>query len=107
MKVLDFVQLGGPKWMVGGTIFEMWLGVFCDPWHSGPPGEFEPLQVGLVRALTNVRPYRVLPGRWWTKPSTVGLQFPRGKWNPHRTSKAVSWSCFGRQGRCHVLLRTP
>ena len=25
-KVLDFVQLGGPTWMVGGTIFEMWLG---------------------------------------------------------------------------------
>ena len=25
-KVLDFVQLGGPKWIVGGTIFEMWLG---------------------------------------------------------------------------------
>ena len=20
------VQLGGPKWMVGGTVFEMWLG---------------------------------------------------------------------------------
>ena len=26
VKVLDFVQFGGPKWMVGGTIFEMWLG---------------------------------------------------------------------------------
>ena len=25
-KVLDFVGFGGPKWMVGGTIFEMWLG---------------------------------------------------------------------------------
>ena len=25
-EVLDFVQLGGPRWMVGGTIFEMWLG---------------------------------------------------------------------------------
>ena len=25
-KVLGFVQFGGPKWMVGGTIFEMWLG---------------------------------------------------------------------------------
>ena len=25
-KVLDFVQLGGPKWMVDGTVFEMWLG---------------------------------------------------------------------------------
>ena len=25
-KVLDFVKFGGPKWMVGGTIFEMWLG---------------------------------------------------------------------------------
>ena len=25
-KVLDFVQCGGPKWIVGGTIFEMWLG---------------------------------------------------------------------------------
>ena len=25
-KVLDFVQSGGPKWIVGGTIFEMWLG---------------------------------------------------------------------------------
>ena len=26
VKVLDFVQLGGPKGIVGGTIFEMWLG---------------------------------------------------------------------------------
>ena len=26
MKVLDFVKSGGPKGMVGGTIFEMWLG---------------------------------------------------------------------------------
>ena len=26
VKVLDFIQLGGPKWMVGGTVFEMWLG---------------------------------------------------------------------------------
>ena len=26
-KVLDFVQLGGPTWTVGGTIFEMWLGL--------------------------------------------------------------------------------
>ena len=26
VKVLDFVKFGGPKWMVGGTIFEMWLG---------------------------------------------------------------------------------
>ena len=25
-KVLDFVQFGGPKGMVGGTVFEMWLG---------------------------------------------------------------------------------
>ena len=25
-KVLDFVQFGGPKWTVGSTIFEMWLG---------------------------------------------------------------------------------
>ena len=25
-KVLDFVKSGGPKWIVGGTIFEMWLG---------------------------------------------------------------------------------
>ena len=25
-KVLDFVQFGGLKGMVGGTIFEMWLG---------------------------------------------------------------------------------
>ena len=25
-KVLDFVQSGGPKWMVGGMVFEMWLG---------------------------------------------------------------------------------
>ena len=25
-KVLDFVQLGGPKWIVGGTVFELWLG---------------------------------------------------------------------------------
>ena len=26
VKVLDFVQLGGPTWMVGSTVFEMWLG---------------------------------------------------------------------------------
>ena len=26
VKVLDFIKSGGPKWMVGGTIFEMWLG---------------------------------------------------------------------------------
>ena len=26
VKVLDFVQLGGPKGIIGGTIFEMWLG---------------------------------------------------------------------------------
>ena len=26
VKVLDFVLSGGPTWMVGGTIFEMWLG---------------------------------------------------------------------------------
>ena len=26
LKVLDFVKSGGPKWIVGGTIFEMWLG---------------------------------------------------------------------------------
>ena len=26
VKVLDFVKFGGPKWIVGGTIFEMWLG---------------------------------------------------------------------------------
>ena len=26
-KVLDFVQLGGPKWTVDRTVFEMWLGV--------------------------------------------------------------------------------
>ena len=26
VKVLDFVKRGGPKWIVGGTIFEMWLG---------------------------------------------------------------------------------
>ena len=25
-EVLVFVQFGGPRWMVGGTIFEMWLG---------------------------------------------------------------------------------
>ena len=25
-KVLDFIQFGGPKWMVGGTVFAMWLG---------------------------------------------------------------------------------
>ncbi len=31
--------------MVGGTVFEMWLGV-CDPWHSDPYGDFEPLRVG-------------------------------------------------------------
>ena len=26
IKVLDFVQLGGPKWTVDRTVFEMWLG---------------------------------------------------------------------------------
>ena len=26
LKVLDFVKSGGPKGMVGGTVFEMWLG---------------------------------------------------------------------------------
>ena len=26
VKVLDFVQLGGPKWTVDRTVFEMWLG---------------------------------------------------------------------------------
>ena len=26
VKVLDFVKRGGPKWIVGGTVFEMWLG---------------------------------------------------------------------------------
>ena len=25
-RVMNSVQSGGPKWMVGGTIFEMWLG---------------------------------------------------------------------------------
>ena len=29
-KVLDFVRLGGPKWTVDRTIFEMWLGR-CKP----------------------------------------------------------------------------
>ena len=24
--VLSTVHVGGPKWMVGGTVFEMWLG---------------------------------------------------------------------------------
>ena len=31
VKVLDFVQFGGPKWAVGGTIFEMWLGGLYEP----------------------------------------------------------------------------
>ena len=26
VKVLDFIKFGGPKWIVGGTVFEMWLG---------------------------------------------------------------------------------
>ena len=26
VKVLDFVQCGGPEWTVDGTVFEMWLG---------------------------------------------------------------------------------
>ena len=26
VKVLDFVQFGGPKWIVGGTVFALWLG---------------------------------------------------------------------------------
>ena len=26
LKVFDFVQSSGPKWMVGGMVFEMWLG---------------------------------------------------------------------------------
>ena len=25
--VLSTVKFGGPKWMVGGTIFEMWMGL--------------------------------------------------------------------------------
>ena len=25
-KVLDFIKLGGPKWTVDRTVFEMWLG---------------------------------------------------------------------------------
>ena len=25
VKVLDFVQLGGPEWAVGGTVLEIWL----------------------------------------------------------------------------------
>ena len=44
-RVMNSVRHGGPKWMVGGTVFEMWLGV-CDPWHSDPYGDFEPLRVG-------------------------------------------------------------
>ena len=27
VKVLDFVQLGGPDLTVGSTIFEMWMGL--------------------------------------------------------------------------------
>ena len=30
MKVLDFIKFGGPTWMVGSTIFEMWLGALCN-----------------------------------------------------------------------------
>ena len=26
VKVLDFVQLGGPRWTVDRSVFEMWLG---------------------------------------------------------------------------------
>ena len=31
VKVLDFVQLGGPILAVGSTIFEMWLGLVGSP----------------------------------------------------------------------------
>ena len=31
VKVLDFVQLGGPKWIVGSTIFELWQGSLESP----------------------------------------------------------------------------
>ena len=30
VKVLDFVQYGGPTWTVDGTVFEMWLGGLGD-----------------------------------------------------------------------------
>ena len=43
-KVLDFVQLGGPEYTVGGTVFEMWLG-HCEHWYRGPSGKFGPLEV--------------------------------------------------------------
>ena len=29
--VLSIVKFGGPKWIVGGTIFEMWLGLSSSP----------------------------------------------------------------------------
>ncbi len=43
VKVLDFVKSGGPEWTVGGTVFEMWLGLAL-----GPNDRFEPSQTGLV-----------------------------------------------------------
>ena len=31
VKVLDFVQFGGPNWTVDSTSFEMWLGLGGSP----------------------------------------------------------------------------
>ena len=36
VKVLDFVKSGGPKWTVGGTVFEMWLGAPSRPASCAP-----------------------------------------------------------------------
>ena len=50
--------------------------------------------VGLIGALMCERPYKVKPSRRWTKPSTVGLPFPRGKWNPQRTVSIAARHLF-------------
>ena len=36
VKVLDFVQCGGPECTVGGTVFEMWLGHYEPSKARGP-----------------------------------------------------------------------
>ena len=36
VKILDFVQFGGPEWTVGSTIFEMWLGLGSSPRAGWP-----------------------------------------------------------------------
>ena len=45
-RVMNSVQSAGPKWMLVEPSSRCGWGL-CDPWHSGPPGEFEPLQLDL------------------------------------------------------------